>query len=180
MSAQDILKPKSRREIWKIIYKRHFVLIIGIPTMLFGLTMAITLLSCIPGSSYAEYHDIAKTEWLEATGDSTFVDFVPEPYIETPKDATKAEADSIDNLNTKRTTDKYVVLEIIEPVKEPIKLPYVFKKNVNFFKRYVNVSFVGVLILMAVLMIILPIISMVRRYGYQAQQNNNNYRGYYR
>jgi len=167
MSVKDILKPKTRAEIWAITVQRHFVLMIGIPTMLVGLTMAITLLSCIPGSSYVEHREIRKVEWLEATGDSTYVNYVPTPPLVLDESLKKSVRDSITEVHAAEVTNDWVSLETKKFKKEPIKLPLVFKKNISFFKRFINITCVALLILISGLLIILPIVVMSKRYGDQ-------------
>ena len=165
MGVKDILKPKSRSEIWALTVQRHIVLMIGIPSILVGLTMAITFLSCIEGSSYINYLKIEKVNWAEATGDSTFVDHVPTPALVLDESLKNSVKDSIIEVYEAAVDDDWVALEIKKPVKEQPNLPLVFKENVTFFKRMANITTIGLLILITGLFIILPIVAMVRRYG---------------
>lgn len=190
-TKMDLLRPKSRQEIendfrnkykiskdqWDKLMKllkapfnsKHFVLWWGFPTIVLGVSMAISLFTCIPpSSSYTEYKTINKSEWLEYTGDSTYVGYKPPLEIEMPSknESTKHERDSIQNEIDNIKTKDWLAVEI-PPKKRSfpqIHLPKIYKSDITFFKRVINIFYVGIIILLTGVFIIVPIVCIVKNY----------------
>jgi len=174
MSVKDILKPKSGMEVWRALKSQHYTILLGIPMMLIGICMAITLFTCIPGKSYTSHHTMQKVDWLKATGDSTYVNHIPMPPLELIDETLKKHVrDSISSAYHKEVTAKdWVTLEIKVPEKEQPTLPKIFNKNITFFKRLTNIITAAILILTAIVFFVIPIIVWSKRYGDDDNYNN--------
>ena len=181
----NILKPKSKQEIitdfknmhkisteqWEKFVKyvkgaapfhsKHFVLIWGFPVILLGLSMGISLLTCIPsmndnGSNIIVLKDLNNSE-VVIMDSLAFVTTFQVPGLQTDSTA---------------VTSKALVVRT-PPRKEKIHLPKIFKSNINFFKRVLNIFCNAFIIFLSGLFIVLPIIAMVNTYD---NDNNIHYR----